>query len=163
MVLVRQLGGNPLRHLARSLFICFIAIACVSCAATIERVDASNSGQLAEAFTLGQASLPCTLGCVGLFSGSRRDMRALHDMGKWQDLALLVIRIGYDSDLSWYYLGRAAEGLQVYDAALIYYSQAMNSRLRCGASLLGSDLCDGFRFPLDLRNRMAFVRRQMRR
>ncbi|MFN8946553.1 MAG: S1C family serine protease [Alphaproteobacteria bacterium] len=71
--------------------------------------------------------------------------------GQWRDLADVVQRKGINNDLSWYYLGRAAEGLGEITLARQYYQRSIersNSEKashRCQGAVIS--LCDGFEFP----------------
>jgi len=81
----------------------------------------------------------------------------------WEELAVTVLQIGYQNDLSYFYLGRAAEGMKGYDAALKYYrisgalATGPSSRHRC----YSVETCDGFRFPQDLGPRIAAVQSKL--
>ena len=99
---------------------------------------------------------------------NRRLALEAHDRADWQRLALIVLDVGYNSDLAYYYLGRAAEGMGANDAALTYYRKALeitNHRLfegqgkspgeRCNFFL---SRCDGFEFPADIENRISALK-----
>jgi len=47
--------------------------------------------------------------------------KELHDSGQWESLARVVLKDNYGDDLRWYFLGWAAEGMGLCDAALHYY------------------------------------------
>jgi len=78
----------------------------------------------------------------------------LHDTGQWVSLALLVYNDNYGDDVRWYFLGRAAEGMALCDAAEIYYAQ---SRVRSELFWLGGDRA-GLQFPQVLDDRLASIR-----
>ena len=50
----------------------------------------------------------------------------MHDKQDWRGLAQNVIRIGYEFDLSYYYLAVAAKGLGLQDSSKIYYKKALD-------------------------------------
>jgi len=78
----------------------------------------------------------------------------LHDSGQWEVLATLVLKDDYGDDLRWYFLGRAAEGMGLCDAAERYYRI---SRERSGSfwtRCLGP-ACVGVELPQLLDARMA--------
>lgn len=79
--------------------------------------------------------------------------KQLHDTGQWRSLALLVFNDNYGDDVRWYFLGRAAEGLALCDAAEIYYEQ---SRKRSELFWLGGTRA-GLRFPQVLDERLASI------
>ena len=106
----------------------------------------------------GQPMLDCRAECGGAWGQNRQQVRILDATGRWQDLALLVAQVGYMNDLSYYYLGHAAENLGYWQAAQRYYRIA--ERLSVGpmschqgeveiqATLsIPADLCDGYSFP----------------
>jgi hypothetical protein len=106
----------------------------------------------------GQPMLDCRAECSGAWGQNRQQVRILDATGRWQDLALLVAQVGYMNDLSYYYLGHAAENLGYWQAAQRYYRIA--ERLSVGpmschqgeveiqATLsIPADLCDGYSFP----------------
>ena len=106
----------------------------------------------------GQPMLDCRAECSGAWGQNRQQVRILDATGRWQDLALLVAQIGYMNDLSYYYLGHAAENLGYWQAAQRYYRIA--ERLSVGPMSchqgeveilttlsIPADLCDGYFFP----------------
>lgn len=77
-------------------------------------------------FARGQAEL-ITPGAVTGFSaawaagGNGPLTKTLHDTGQWETLAAVVLKDNFGDNLRWYYLGRAAEGMGLCDAAEAYY------------------------------------------
>jgi hypothetical protein len=63
--------------------------------------------------------------------------RELHDSEQWEALARVVINDNYGDDLRWYYLGRAAEGLDLCDTALHYYEISRERSKRFVTRCLG--------------------------
>jgi hypothetical protein len=79
---------------------------------------------------------------------------------QWGDLAAIVMRTEYQDDLSLYYLGRAAEGLGFYPAAVSYYRQSMElsgTSISC-ANLSG--LCGGVTLPADAARRLSIAQQR---
>src|SRR6266404_8559896 len=72
----------------------------------------------------GKVALGCREPCLAEWRGTQPQAAQLDAAGRWQDLALLVMRIGYQDDLSLYYLARAAEGIGYRGAAAGYYRQS---------------------------------------
>jgi hypothetical protein len=76
------------------------------------------------------------------------------------------MHIGFQEDLAYFYLGRAAEGLGAYGASLKYYRMAgrlatgPDPTLRCHGS---TDLCDGLRLPADIYPRIRLVETELDR
>lgn len=100
----------------------------------------------------GAIRLRCESMCALRWKTKSQHLKALHDNKLWTDLANEVRDIDHLSDLSYYYLGRAAEGLGHLDAAAVYYRLALTYLHRCEGWL--SD-CEGFDFPTEIRVRLA--------
>lgn len=85
--------------------------------------------------------------------------KQLHDNGQWESLALLVLTDNYGDDLRWYFLGRAAEGMALCDAAETYYSlsKERSGKFVTRCKSIGSGPCGGFSFPEDLEERFQTV------
>jgi hypothetical protein len=120
-------------------------------------------------FQSGTAVLSCTGNCELAWQKQRPNALAMFNASQWRNLAVLVMRVGYGNDLSYYYLGRAAQALGYLHAAQNYYrdSEAQSATaLACarggsvtqGLQALGSQLlnrpgsaagnaCDGFTLP----------------
>jgi hypothetical protein len=114
--------------------------------------------ELMRQFQAGQPMLDCQLDCSAAWGTNRQKVRSLDATGRWQELALLVMQVGYMNDLSYYYLGHAAENLGYWQAAQRYYRIAERlsvTQMSCAqgeaniATTLGlpANLCDGYSFP----------------
>ena len=101
-----------------------------------------------ENFKQGQARLDCD-SCGHKFGNRLDELKALHDKGHWEALAREVVNIGYSQDISWYYLGRAAEGMGLVAAARHYYQQAVSLARHGDTHCEGvfTDRCGGMRLP----------------
>ena len=80
----------------------------------------------------------------------------LHDSAQWEALATQVLKDGYGDDLRWYFLGRAAEGLGLCDAAERYYRTSKERSTSFWTRCLGI-ACVGFKPGQLLEERMAAV------
>lgn len=76
-----------------------------------------------------------------------REKKALHDQEAWIALALDTLKTSTDKNIGWYYLGRAAEGLGYYTAALAYYQKSVDHSSGSSTSCLSAATCSGFTFP----------------
>lgn len=103
-------------------------------------------------FSTGAVRLECQTSCALGWRLKSRHVKSLYDNKLWTDLAAQVIDINYPSDLTYYYLGRAAEGMKQHEAADIYYRLALTELHRCDGWM---NDCDGFDFPKDIRVRIA--------
>ena len=88
----------------------------------------------------------------------RQDTKALYDTGRWEQLAIRVMKINSGSDLAWFYLGRAAEELVLPDAAAIYFQKSIEEASPKGVSGCLGDACMGFEFPEESQRRLAALR-----
>lgn len=106
------------------------------------------SSGVGEEFKNGEARLGCRWHCALTWGLYRNEANGLYKAQAWSDLALNVLRIGYGDDLSYFYLGKAAEGLGHIRAAETYYRLSRSADLKC-ADIYGE--CYGLVFPRDAR------------
>jgi hypothetical protein len=76
-----------------------------------------------ESFKQGTFELNCKT-CSLKFYMNQADLKSFHDKNDWRGLAQGAIKIGYQFDLSYYYLGAAAKGLGLVDSSKIYFRKA---------------------------------------
>lgn len=107
-----------------------------------------------QAFLNGEIRLDCQLLCSMQFGASSSDMHQLYLKQRWHELSREVIEIGFNQDIAYYYLGRAAEGLGKTKAAEIYYLLSQSAP-RC---ILGG--CMGLSFPEVVTDRLVNLRKQ---
>lgn len=96
-----------------------------------------------ESLKKGELRMDCLL-CGGSSGFYNRKIIGFFNNQLWNDLAIEIARIGYNEDLAYFYLGKAAEGLGHPDAAKIYYKLSLAAVGHCPKSL-----CNGFSFPYD--------------
>ena len=92
--------------------------------------------------------LECGAPCRNAWRTNRTTALVMNEARQWRDLAVLVMQIGYTNDLTYYYLGRAAEGLGFGDAAKTYYQISVrltSAGITCAAD--GANYCNGQIFP----------------
>jgi hypothetical protein len=140
----------------RAMWVVAIGVATIA-ACTMKNVNLAPD-ELMREFQAGQPMLDCQLDCSGAWGANRQKVKTLDATGRWQDLALLVMQIGYMNDLSYYYLGHAAENLGYWPAAQRYYRIAERlsvTQMSCAQGeanlattlVLPANLCDGYSFP----------------
>lgn len=76
-----------------------------------------------ESFRQGTIELTCK-NCSLKFYLNQSDFKKLHDQQDWRGLAQNVIKVGYEFDLSYYYLAIAAKGLGLIEPAKVYFRKA---------------------------------------
>jgi hypothetical protein len=82
--------------------------------------------------------------------------KKLHDTGQWELLARIVLNDKYGDNLRWYYLGRAAEGMGLCDAAILYYGIS-KERSKDFVTRCFSVACAGITLPEALGDRSVAV------
>ena len=90
----------------------------------------------------------CNYACRDAWNLNRPTALILNETRHWPELAVLVMQTGYVNDLTYYYLGRAAEGLGYRDAARTYYQ--ISERLTVSGKACsgeGATFCNGEVFP----------------
>jgi predicted Zn-dependent protease len=96
-----------------------------------------------ERFKNGAAVLDCKLPCSLAYSRAKGDWKRMHAQGAWRDLAVSVMQAGDRSDLSYFMLAEAANGLGLKDAAATYYKRALEAG-KDSACDSGAFSCEGF-------------------
>ena len=97
----------------------------------------------------------CAVSCSGTNGYHHGRRKIYYDSGLWFDLAVDVVKVGFESDQNYYYLGRSAEGLGYFDAALAYYKLAKTETVFKCDNLVNN--CDGLVFPKDIDERLMLV------
>ena len=116
-------------------------LAIAGCAADPRDLNQSDFRQTLDTFRRGDTRLVSSVTTVPRWALNRSRLRALYDAQQWRELAVRVAMIDHNEDLSWYYLGRAAEGMGYRKAARVYYRQAQTATLKCDGALFNN--CDG--------------------
>jgi len=87
--------------------------------------------------------------------------RYAYDGKSWGQLAVQVMRVNSGSDLSWYYLGRAAEELGYLQAAVAYYENSIKASSKKLVSACIGRVCSGFDFPEEAQAHLTAVRQKL--
>jgi hypothetical protein len=129
----------------------------VSCGGGSGRLANSPPPDLLTLLQSGRPVLDCRKDCLSEWRVVQPKAMQLEATGRWSDLAVAVIRSGYQDDLSLYYLGRAAEGMGFYAAAASYYRQSMELSGTSISCENLSHLCGGVTLPAAAGGRLAPV------
>jgi len=123
-------------------------------------IDSSDQNYVLEKFRSGHTVLDCTLYCSISWDLKRKQANVLLQNKQWKELALLLTQIGYSSDLSWYYLGRSAQGLGYSAAAKTYYDKSITLNKDVGSSNCKGviNLCSGHNLPADSIYHLSYLR-----
>lgn len=118
------------------------------CASTgIQTSTGEPATNVIEVFQRGEARLNCEVSCSGAWGLARRQAKRLYEQGLWNDLVTEVVRVGFKADQTYFYLGRAAEGLGHTEAARTYYKLGLASSYKCSGIF---NNCDGLVFPNEI-------------
>jgi len=109
----------------------------------------------------GRPVLSCREACLGEWQRAQPQAAQLDAARRFQDLAVLVMRIGYQDDLSLYYLGRAAEGIGYRPAAASYYRQSTQLSGTSISCQYLSRQCGGVTLPMAAAVRLGAVERML--
>jgi len=82
--------------------------------------------------------------------------KGLHDTGRWESLATVVLEDKFGDNLGWYYLGRAAEGMGLCDTAEHYY-MISGERSESFWTRCFSTACYGIKLPEVLEERLTAI------
>lgn len=93
-----------------------------------------------ERFKSGKAVFDCRLNCAFGYTTKKGDWKKLHAAGRWRDLAVSVMQVGYLSDLSYFMLAESARNLGLREPATAYYMRAVDA----GRSYGCAPGCEGF-------------------
>jgi hypothetical protein len=102
-------------------------------------------------FTKGEVFFDCEISCSVEYAWKSSHLKFLYESQAWNKLSEEILHIGMLEDESYFYLGKAAEGLGYIDAAKSYYLRsiaATNADMSCGGEGW-ENLCEGFEFPKD--------------
>lgn len=116
-----------------------------------------NHPSFSQQFSSGQVRLTCSLACAGTDGARRQQYKALFQSNQGAELARQVSDVGFDSDRNYFYLGAAAEMQGNRKAAKTYYNLGLATTSKCGGN---PNVCDGFVFPRDITQRIAYINNQ---
>ena len=145
-------------------FAAVLAIMLVAgCSARLDSMSYEQQRDIMPAFQQGRTVLGCRLACTWPWISRRQSLSRLAFYGQWNELARQVSEIGYQEDLGYYWLGRAAEAQGYYPAALRYYTVA-NAMTRAPDPAVhcinvGRERCFGINIAADTARRLGAIRR----
>lgn len=131
----------------------------LGCAQDLGPLAKEQPAQLIAMLQTGRPLLTCRDACLDAWRAVQPQVAQFNASGRWQELAVLVLRTGYQDDLTLYYLGRAAEGLGYPVAAASYYRQSAGLSGTSVACAKSSRQCGGVSLPSAAAFRLAAVER----
>ena len=144
-----------LRQAALGLGACILA----GCAAQQQSVVTADEAMVL--LRSGRQILTCREPCLAEWRRTVPQAIALVRQARWQDLATLVERIGYQDDLSLYYLGLAADRLGYGLAAASFYRQSLQISGTSASCLRLSGECGGIVLPREAKARLTALDRRL--
>jgi hypothetical protein len=123
------------------------------CAAVTQ--ETANPEPAIQSVRAGSPLLRCREPCLAAWRSELPKAQALAASKRWRDLVALLARVGYQDDLTLYYLAEAAQGLGYSAAAEGYYRQSVwlsDTAMACGRL---SRQCGGIGLPQAARLRLA--------
>jgi hypothetical protein len=130
-------------------------------AACTQQPPAIDAPQALALLRTGLPLLACREDCVDKWRRAQPQAEQLDAAAHWPELATLVISVGYQDDLSLYYLGRAAEGLDYMEAAASYYRQSTQLSGTAISCEELSRVCGGITLPDAALSRHAAIEGQL--
>ena len=142
------------------LTICLVLLTVGCNAVPVGFTDPAAKAEALRAFRAGEATMQCgrSLECAVYWSEARPIANRLVLAERWDDVADVVLRAGYEQDLTWFYLALAAEGVGQPQAAKVYYDNAIRRAMYgSGQSCVSAGMsnCDGVRLPEDAQKLQA--------
>ena len=105
----------------------------------------------------GLSRLSCGVSCAIRSGSNRQRLKEDYESMLWVELAAGTLDVGFQSNLAYFYLGRASEGLGDLREALIYYDLAMNPRQFGQPCDYLTNNCGGVVLPRDALDRRNLV------
>jgi len=140
-----------------------LALGCLALAACAAPPHSISPNDALSRLRTGQPLLSCRQTCLAAWQAAQPQAAQLDAARRWTDLAVLVESVGYQDDLSLYYLGRTAEGSGYAAAAASYYRQSTHlsgTSISCRSL---SRLCGGIMLPKAALQRIAAIERELAR
>jgi hypothetical protein len=136
-------------------------LACIAMAGCASQQAPLTEDEAMALLRSGRPVLTCRDACLATWRQYQPQAERLAAAGQWRNLAVLVERVGYQDDLSLYYLGRAAEGLDYSPAAASFYRQSLQLSSTSASCTDLSKLCGGVVLPREASLRLAAIDRAL--
>lgn len=114
-----------IKRLLSVIAICALSFFCSSCAPKHATVSPELRVQFLNDLKEGRLSLNCQFECDWSWLQNYHRMVNLHNSKMWEELTELVMQVGLENGVSYYFLGKAADELGYYDAAIKYYKYSI--------------------------------------
>jgi hypothetical protein len=133
----------------------------LSACAPAPEVPRTVSLEILDSVRNGTVELTCkSSACENVWLARVEHAANLTTQARWAELSALLIVTNYPSDLGYYFLGRAADGLGSPRAAVHYYEIA-KTELKDDRSCNAIGLCRGLGIPAVIDAELAAVQRKV--
>ena len=138
-----------------------LAVLLAGCATRLASMSTEQRQDILPAFRQGRTVLDCRAACSWQWLARRQTLANLYATQQWNQLAGEISEIGYQEDLAYFWLGRAAEAQGFLPAAARYYAiagaltRAGDPNLRCTSVGIGG--CFGVNVPAASYARLSAV------
>ena len=149
-----------LRTMAKPLLFAVAAATLLGACAPVPEVPRTASPDLLESVRKGAVELTCSSSaCERVWLARVEQAANLTTQARWAELSVLLTVTNYSSDLGYYFLGRAADGLGGPRAAAHNY-EAAKAELNGDRSCEKIGLCRGLNIPAVIDAELAAARRK---
>jgi hypothetical protein len=133
----------------------FLQGGCATKNSEIKNANLQSAESLKDFLLTKNASLDCTsYSCFAELTDNETRFRMLYESEQWEKLSREILQVNVGNELTYFYLGRAAEGLGLNEIAIRYYLLAKTHPAKC-LSLFNA--CGGLEFPKVIEERMRIV------
>lgn len=138
-----------------------MALGCLLLGGCVPQPVAVGPAAAVERLRTGAPLLGCREACLGKWQQVQQQAAQLAAARRWAELAALVEGVGYQDDLTLYYIGEAAEASGYPGAAASYYRQSTYlTGTAIGCQYLSRN-CGGYVFPRAALVRLAAIERSL--
>lgn len=148
-----------MRIACTALAISTVSLMLAACVMQQTAPEVAVSPQMVDTVRSGRAILDCREPCLAAWRQAQPQAAQYDASGRWGELATVVLRTGFQDDLSLYYLGRAAEGLGAANAARRYYAESVQISATNRSCRTFSGECGGLSLPRTASARLAMLER----
>lgn len=140
-----------------------LLLGCLALGGCIGQSAAPTPAQAVALLQSGRPLLSCRQPCLAAWQQAQPQAAQLASLARWAELAALVLRVGYQDDLTLYYLGEAAEGIGNSGAAAGFYRDSIELSGTVNACRYLSRMCGGVALPRAAQLRLAAIDRALNR
>lgn len=130
-----------------------------------ESVTPLSLNRMMDDLRLGNITLDCEFDCLWSHLTERESQHALYLSGKYEELAVSIMKVGLKRDLPYFYLGVCAENLGYFDAADKFFQESRYF-FKHGASInrcKDEIHCNGIKIDSEISEHLSILKRANQR